>query len=237
MKMSETLRYGIDTGGRGGKLYVEIPLALSVQISEEDSRLTEQIQTLSSNRNRLVDIDTSESHSRLSFYTNRLGRIGVEAWRSKATRQIVDSLSRINDYAYTAEVADPTLDLVMQATPTSRNRYRIGGTVRWPQKSSEEIENVVTQYMQDMARQLRYKPQQFNSMVYASVHRDTTGVVLQTNPSSGCSTGTNSEVYHAEDEKFDMYSRNVLNNTQQLILLTGLVALARADELEAPHPL
>ena len=87
--------------------------------------------------------------------------------------------------------------------------------------------------MQATALKLKYATKtHVPHMVYGQIQREN-GLTLETNPLGKCSIGTDGLWYEPQEPMLELDAHNIYNHTQQLIIIIGGVALARADTLLA----
>jgi hypothetical protein len=88
--------------------------------------------------------------------------------------------------------------------------------------------------MRQLAVDLRYRsdtPRVIRTpMVYAQVNR-ARGITLETDPDGACNLGSDPARYEPGSPCIELVSNNICDPKQQVICLTGAIAVAHADEL------
>jgi hypothetical protein len=115
------------------------------------------------------------------------------------------------------------------------DRLGMAANVRWPRAPDNDVAKRATDIMQEAASNLKYahdlaRKYGYKDMVYAYVSRQN-GVVLETNPMGSCSIGTDGFDFRPEEPVFELHSHNLYAVEQQLVCLTGALAIAHADTL------
>lgn len=119
-------------------------------------------------------------------------------------------------------------------------RLAVACEVRWPipQIDDGDISKLATDVMVRAATELDYadmgsragKRRPSSGLVYAHIQRSR-GVVLETNEMGSCSVGTDGSIYDPDEPTFELRSHNIYGVDQQIICVTGAIAIARAGEL------
>jgi len=190
----------------------------------------------------LARIDEGPDDSRrITILTRRIGRLNPYP-RASVCESVIDFYDAVGRQAK-IKVADPKLRLdVWSERLNDRTRLGLVADIKWPEveHSDERLSDLTTQVMCTVAKDIKYsdmddmsarsRGQLINNLVYGQVQRSR-GVTLETNPLGSCSIGTDGMEYRSESPVFNAQSHNVHGHDQQLIILSGAIALAHADEL------
>ena len=117
-------------------------------------------------------------------------------------------------------------------------RLAMAAEVRWPIAPPEVLHPLATSVMRRAALGLNYADgllratdyHYYDHLVYAQISREN-GVTLETNEMGSCSLGTDGMEYDSDAPIFNISAHNLYGVDQQLICLTGLLAIAQADKI------
>lgn len=179
-----------------------------------------------------MHVERTDTNVNITFLLRRLSRKAEHVHEPNLLPiiQVINGLSTI---------ADNRTDR-LRMVRLSQNGVGLDGrrvcdaTITWPEADEPVVAQLATGIMQNIAKQLRYDREiatrfGYDDHVYAAIQRER-GVSLQTNPIGSCASDTNGEYYDANEPVFSLESHNVYTRKQQLIIFSGMIAIARADE-------
>lgn len=240
---SGRLRYGIETeaaGGRTPRMFLDVPNPVLQRLTDSGSQAGELLSLLGSKTKRLFEIDpidagTSEPYSRVYVNTRRIGRVtenGLGQYQGSAAAGVVCCLNSISAEA-NEEERDPRVTIRMPSRGKAETTLGMGAVVSWPQGDDISVGDAVARYMRSVAYDLRYLSSdrsQIEREVGASVSRER-GVELWAHQIGSVSLGTEGWRFRAGQETLRLREHNIANEAQRIILLSGVIALANADQL------
>lgn len=226
------LQYGLEIAERDARIFVDVPTDLAASMQRENPALTEELESLSRPKNRVLEIEPHEGMVRVRLNADRIGlkkddhQQRLLAHRTATIFSSIDSLS--------ADRRDSGLSVQMSDQFTSDGRLRMHAEVAWPERATDkQASDFMTGVMQGIAYQLKYERRLVSELVGAQVIRER-GVSLETNPLGSCNIGAGGYLYFPERPTVELHQHNIYSPIQQLICFAGAIAMARVDEhLEA----
>jgi len=156
--------------------------------------------------------------------------IKSQAEREEKTAQLLRYLDESNighDWAR-GEVV-PDLEIGIGYNRIGYGVFGMDATILRPSISDEEATFIATRAMRQMAHDLgTYSDKDIPGMVYANVSTEQ-GMTLETNPAAASSIDTDGSEYDPLSERIFLYSHNLFSHESQLICISGLIALAKAN--------
>lgn len=204
-------------------------------------RQAERLRTLSSNRKKLLQVTPSMtdgfgSYSRVYVNMSQIGKANVDGlggYQGSVAGSVVGCLNDIALVARDQERERPRVVIWMPSQDQAETTLGMSATVLWPRGDDSQVGDAVTQYMRSIAYDLRYlsaDERQITQQVRASVSSEN-GVELYAHQAGRVSLATEAG-YCADADALKMTGRNITNDTQRLILFSGVVALANAGSLD-----
>lgn len=187
------------------------------------------------------------NNTKVAFNLKKVGAKRIPHGKRDSLAAITKCIESVS--AWSHDYSDPRLHVELYSAPVPGDgRLGMMADIQWPEASDDDLTELATQTMRQAAFALRHDAdmeeyqgkkirrsrwiKHIESMVYAQVSRDR-GVTLETNPMGSCSLGTDGSWYQPTDETFEIQAHNIYSHEQQLICLTGCIAIAHADELLA----
>lgn len=228
---------GIDASLPVPVISLSVTRDLMIQV---EKRLPQHQETISFLLNRTIVIDKSTVSASASAWDIDFNPIGQQ--RDKSLRML--DLEYLNDFlaAYlNFSWLDKDDSVPVAASIGSHKgmngtgRLAMEAELRWPTTTEEELMPLVSSLMRRVAFGLNYVEQQqrkngYERLIYAQICREN-GVTLETNETGSCSIGTDGLEYRAEEPIFKLSAHNLYGVDQQIICLTGVLAIAHADDL------
>jgi hypothetical protein len=132
------------------------------------------------------------------------------------------------------EDSDPLLNAKIGRDVTADGLIGMHVEIQWPSIGGSVLAKLATRHMRQLAVDLRYRsdtPRVIRTpMVYAQVNR-ARGITLETDPDGACNLGSDPARYEPGSPCIELVSNNICDPKQQVICLTGAIAVAHADEL------
>lgn len=226
--MSEKLNFGLKPSvSNGHHLVINVPVATWARLNAIDEH-AKGIEFLTRKRTSALVVDGGDT--KLHLLVNEK-RIGSSEHKPRLLHNLVQLIDGLETHTLKDD-QDPDFQVQMGASDVNgTGRHMIDMQVTWPNLADEILQKLVSDTMVSTATNLKYDVKRFiPRIVYAQIRRQY-GVTLETNPIGSCSVGTDGMWYEPSERTIELQAHNIYNNTQQIILLAGGVALARAETL------
>jgi hypothetical protein len=223
--------YGLEkkkkhASGSFGHLSVTLPRTLFQHI-RTNPEVAGTIKQLNRKRRRIVEIESQPAAVKLIINENKLGKARGD--KPDLLRGVVALISEV-EKASGPQAADPCLGVTFGKASEEDGLYEAKFDICWPGISSDRLDELATEAMQSMALGLGYpfQDQEKRQQVFANVDRRRSGINFRTNSLQ------RNLVSHAYDNNVPRTTVRVAemrSQEEQLIALTGAVAVAHAAEL------
>lgn len=221
--MAETLRFGFEKT----RMCLDVPQDI-MDNAVDSGCYTKQVLTFAQPEDRVVTSRPIEGGRRLTFSTQKTGRLPDRLKRDRCKQMVVvvDEVTQ----AAPDDRQDPSLSVEMGVDYINNgDRLGFNARVRWPDADPIDVQIAATRAMCRTAKSLRYMADvcPVEDLVYAQVDRER-GVTLETNPMASASLDTDGDSYNLDDPVIDLSAHNMYSHEMQLICLSGLIAIARS---------